>query len=428
MKKTRIIVLVAAAVVAVTANAALTIQECVAKAEDNYPLIRKYDLLRTTCDIDLAEINSSWLPRIGLSAQVTAQNIVPEFPKTLTGVLQQMGQSIQGLGKIQYRVGLDISQDIWDGGSSSAKRRLARAQISVREATLSTELYGVRQRVENIFFAILLIERQIAQSEATYELLTCNLDRMRAMMDNGVAMQSDVDMVEAQTLTLSQSLSQARSAARGYRHVLGIFIGEDVDEVSLATPEEAIPGSMDCDRPELRLFDERMAAYRASERLSDTAVMPRIGFFAQAYYGYPGFDYFKSMISRDLSFNIVGGIRLLWSVDAFYTRSSKRRSATMKIAETEADKDTFLYNTRLQTASQTAAIEGLRQVLRDDDRIVSLRTNVRRAAEAQLENGVIDPVALLSKITDENTARVSAQFHQIQLLQEIYNLKYTLNQ
>ena len=52
---------------------------------------------------------------------------------------------------------------------------------------------------------------------------------------------------------------------------------------------------------------------------------------------------------------------------------------------------------------------------------------MRKAAESQLDNGVIDTTALLSKISDENMARLTARFHEIQLLQEIYKLKYTLD-
>ena len=81
----------------------------------------------------------------------------------------------------------------------------------------------------------------------------------------------------------------------------------------------------------------------------------------------------------------------------------------------------------MQTASQKETIDGLREVMANDARIISLRTSVREAAESQLRNGVIDTTALLTKITDENLAKLTVQFHEIQLLQEITNLKYTLN-
>ena len=134
MKK--IILIILGAVWALSLKAQVTIEECLTKAEANYPLISKYGLLETFLDIDLAEINNSWLPRIGVYGQVTGQNVVPSFPKTLTGMLDQMGQSMKGLGKVQYKIGVDVSQNIWDGGSSKSQRELKRAQEAVNRSTL----------------------------------------------------------------------------------------------------------------------------------------------------------------------------------------------------------------------------------------------------------------------------------------------------
>ena len=426
--KTRLLAIIFAVCAAAGANAAVTIEECVAKAMDNYPLISKYGVLDATTDIELSDINKGWLPSIGIYGQATAQNIVPSFPDALSDVLQQMGQEVKGIGKFQYKAGIDISQNIWDGGASSARRELVRSQESVKRALLDVDMYAVRQRVENIFFAILLTDEQIAQSRATYNLLLANLDKLRSMLKNGTAMQSDVDMVEAQALTLNQSIRQAQSSAEAYRRMLGIFTGEDVMSEKLIAPESAIPSLETSMRPEIKLFERQISANAASEHLANTSLMPRIGFFAQAYYGYPGFDYFKSMMNRDLSFNIMAGMKVAWNIDSFYNRKNNQRRTSASNARIAADKEIFLFNNRLQSTSQMANIYGLQSIIKDDKQIVELRQNVRKAAESQLNNGVIDTTALLTKITDENNARLTSHLHEIQLLQEIYKLKYTLNQ
>lgn len=408
-------------------GAQTTIEECVRLAQDNYPIIKKYELMNVTKEIDLSEINKSWLPRICIYGQATGQNIVPSFPKSLTGVLEQMGQDVKGLGKIQYKAGVDVSQTIWDGGASGVRRDIARAQETTRNAALDVELYAVRERVENLYFAILLTEEQIAQNQVAYKLLMSNLEKIRAMLRNGTAMQSDVDMVEAQALTLSQTISLAQSATKGYRDILGIFTGKSMEGAKLTRPTAAEPNGSESDRPELRLFESKQRLNQIADRLNETSIKPKIGLFAQAYYGYPGFDYFKSMINRDLSFNILAGIKVSWNIDALYTRKDLSRRTTVDNQNISADRDIFLFNSDMQSASQRSAIDGIRNVMKDDDRIIDLRANVRKAAESQLENGIIDATALLTKISDENIARLMAQLHKIQLLQEIYKLKYTLN-
>ncbi len=408
-------------------KAQVTIEECVAKAKANYPLISKYGLLEATRDIDLAEINNSWLPRIGVYGQVTGQNVVPAFPKYLSDMLDQMGQNMKGLGKVQYKIGVDISQNIWDGGTAKARREVARTQEAVNKSALDVEMYAVRQRVESVFFAILLTEEQIAQSEITLNLLQKNLEQLQSKVRNGVAMQSDADMVEAQALTLKQSIAQANSAAEGYRDVLELFIGESIKGKKLTRPSAEMPLSNENNRPELSLFERRLQANETAQRLTDTSLMPKIGLFAQAYYGYPGFDYFKSMMNRNLSFNILAGVKASWNIDSFYSNKNNRRRTSTSALEINTDKELFLFNNEIQSASQKEAIQGLREVMKDDARIIELRGNVRRAAESQLANGIIDATALLTKISDENIAQLNARLHEIQLIKEIYNLKYTLN-
>lgn len=422
-----IIILILSIVSPLMATAGLTIEQCVEKACDNYPMVKKYDLLASTLDIDLSDINKGWLPRIGVYGQVTAQNVVPSFPESLSGVLQQMGQPMKGLGKLQYKAGVDVSQTIWDGGVSHAQRELRRAGTAAEQSGLDVEMYAVRQRVENLYFAILLTEEQIAQNRNTMTLLDATLEKLKAMLRNGTAMQSDVDMIEAQKLTVMQGIAQAESASSGYRTVLGMFMGESLQVVELIRPDSVMPSELQSDRPEIKLFDTRIAAADASRRLADTSLMPKVGLFAQAYYGYPGFDYFNSMINRDLSFNIMAGVKVSWNIDSFYTKRNVSRRNRLDIADIMAEKETFLFNSDMQVASQLEKIRGIRDVMKDDSRIMALRANVRKSAESQLENGIIDTTALLTKITDENQAALTARYHEIQLVQEIYNLKYILN-
>lgn len=406
----------------------ITIEQCVEKAVKNYPLVRKYDLLASTCDIALSDINKGWLPQINTSAQITAQNVVPSFPEALSGMLSQMGQSFEGLGKFQYKIGIDLSQNIWDGGVSQAQRQVQKADMKVQQDAMDVELYQVRQRVENLFFAILLSEEQIKLNQNTVSLLRSNLDKLQSMLQNGTAMQSDVDMLEAQVLVIEQNIVMAQSSADGYRKVLEIFVGASLNDYELGKPSMSLPESSDSNRPELNLFEGKLRLVEAGQRLTDTSIMPKIGLFAQAYYGYPGFDYFKSMMNRDLSFNILAGVKVSWNIDSFYTRKNNSRRNAIEIQRIQTDKDVFLFNSDLQSASAMKSINGLRTVMSKDKQIISLREKVRKSAESQLENGVIDATAFLTKVNDENQAVLTASFHEIELLQEIYNLKYILNQ
>lgn len=405
----------------------LTLDRCLELADENYPLIKKYDIVAKTMDISLSDINKGWLPKISIYGQSSIQNSVPEFPAALTGMLDQYGQDFKGMGHAQYRIGIDLTQNIWDGGLSKSQRDIRRAGSAVSSASLNVQIYAMHEKVQKLFFGILLIDRQIEQMQSTVDLLSANLARMKSMERNGMAMQSDIDMIEAQILSMRQHIVEAAHSSMSYRDMLGLYIGISISDVKLELPSGDIPLETNPDRPELHLFDARIGMNEARLNAVASSIMPRIGLFAQAYYGYPGLNYFQGMKNRDASFNTLAGIRLSWNIDSFYTQKNARNSIALDNADTETDRDLFLFNTRLQTSSLQSAINSLRIIIEEDEKIALLRGNVRKTAESQLTNGVIDTTDLLAKINDENQAQLNAHYHQIQLLQNIYQLKHTLN-
>lgn len=407
--------------------AQVTLEECVRLAQDNYPLIKKYDLLERTKAVNLSNINKSWLPQINAYGQGTAQNETPSFPESLAGLLSQAGTPISGMDEWQYKVGVDIHQNIWDGGVAKSQREMERAEDLERKAALDVQLYAIRQRVEDLFFGVLLIEEQAKQTQNTLTLLESNLRKLRSMWENGTAMKSDVDMVEAQCLTMKQQLTRTEHSARSYRNVLQIFTGKSMEGMPLVKPEATLPHDLMPARPELRHFEARLQANAAKDASITASVMPQIGLFAQAYYGYPGFNYFESMMNRDPSLNMLAGLRVSWNIGAFYKKKNNQRKLRLAADNIAVERDAFLFDTNMRTRSQLDRIDELKAVMKENDRIVELRANVRKAAEAQLDNGVINATDLLTKLTDENEARLNASYQEILLLQSIYQLKFTLN-
>ena len=63
----------------------------------------------------------------------------------------------------------------------------------------------------------------------------------------------------------------------------------------------------------------------------------------------------------------------------------------------------------------------------DDTEIIALRTKVRKAAESKLQHGIIAVNDLVKEINNENAAKVQQRVHEINLLKELYDQKYTIN-
>lgn len=423
----RIALLCGCLLAGLSAGAQVTLDECRRLAREHYPEIRQYDLVHRTEEYTLSNARRAWLPQLSLAAQATWQTEVPSFPNALAGMLAQQGIDMPGMNKDQYIAALELNQTLWDGGKSEADKRIARAEAAEQARSADVDLYALQGRVDNLFFGILLLDERIAQTRLTLDLLRSNLEKVRALQRNGVAMQSDADAVEAELLTVNQQLTQVTASRDSYRRMLEIFTGRPLDGEQLERPDASEPRSMESSRPELALFDATADKLTAQERLVKAATRPRFGLFAQGYYGYPGMDYFQSMMSPDWSWNAMAGVKMSWNFGAYYTRKNSLAKLRTAKEQVEVQREIFLFNTRLQTAEESGDIARLRKALADDDRIVALRRSVREAAESKLRNGVIDTDDLLRKITDEAAAATARSAREIELLKTIYELKHTIN-
>lgn len=415
-------------VVSALCASAQSLDECRRLAREHYPEIRQYDLISQTEQYNLSNAARAWIPQLLLSGQATYQSATPTYPEAFSSIMQANGMEMVGIRKDQYKVALDVSQHIWDGGKSKADKAIAEAEASEQRSRVDVSLYDLQSRVDNLYFGILLLDERVAQTEGLIAVLESSLKRMQAYYKNGVARQADADAVEAELLTARQTLGQAEASRASYRRMLELFIGQPLTSERLERPAMRDVNSRTSARPELALFEAQESKLAAQRKAIRSSIMPRFSAFAQGYYGYPGLDMFKSMVSADWTLNAIVGVRMSWNIGAFYTKRNnleKLKTAERQIA---VQRDVFLFNTRMQTTQEDGEIARLRKAVKDDERIVELRRRVRMAAESQLENGVIDATDLLRKITDETSASLARSTHEIELLQATYRLKTTLNQ
>lgn len=404
-----------------------TLEECQQAAERNYPLIRQYDLIARTTDLTVSNIGKAWLPQVTASAQATLQSDVMSWPDQMQTMLNQMSVDLKGLKKDQYRVGLDVSQTVFDGGRISGQQAVARSQGEVQAAQTQVNLYTVRQRVNEMYFGLLLLDDQIKLNQDLQELLSASENKLASLYKHGTAAESDYNNVKAERLNVSQQLISLTSQRQTLAAMLGTFCGIEVSDVQKPALIDIEPDLSSNNRPELRLADSQLRLADAQEKLLDAALLPQVSLFAQGYYGYPGYNMFEDMISHKWSLNGMVGARLNWNIGALYTRHNDKAKLQLQRQSVENNRDVFLYNNRLEQLQHSEEIERYRSLITADDEIIALRQRVRTAAESKLAHGIIDVNDLIKEINNENQARVQRSIHEIELLKSVYDLKYTTN-
>ena len=404
-----------------------TLEECQQAAESNYPLIRKYDLISKTTGLTVANIQKGWLPQVSALAQATWQSDVASWPSEMKAMMAGMGIDMKGLTKDQYRLGVDVQQTIYDGGAISSQKRIVREQGKVQEAQNDVNMYNVRKRVNEMYFALLLINEQIKLNSDLQKLLSGNERKLESMTKRGTAAESDLQSVKAERLNAVQKGTELASQKLMLQRMLGTFCGIEISTVQKPVVAVAAAQQQAGQRPELKALDAQIGLLNAQEKALWCSLMPKVGVFAQGFYGYPGLNMFEDMMRHSWSLNGIIGVRVTWNIGNLYTHKNDKAKLQLQRDMTECDREVFLFNNNLEQIQQNENIERYRKLMADDGEIISLRRAVRRAAESKLAHGIIDVNDLVREINAENAACVQQSMHELEMLKEIYDNKYTTN-
>ena len=405
-----------------------TLEECQQAAERNYPLIRQYGLIEKTTELTVANIQKGWLPQVSAQAQATYQSDVAAWPDQMKTMMAGMGiDALKGLTKDQYRVGVDINQTVYDGGAISSQKAIVREQGKVQAAQNEINIYNVRKRVNEMYFSLLLLDEQIKLNRDLQELLAGNERKLASMVKNGTAAECDLQNVKAERLNAVQQATNLESQKQMLQRLLGTFCGIEVKEVRKPVVSHTVAQQPTGLRPELKALDAQIGVLNAQEKALNAALMPKLGVFAQGFYGYPGLNRFEDMLHHDWSLNGIIGARLTWNIGALYTRKNDKAKLQLQRDMTETNREVFLFNNNLEQIQQNENITRYKKLMADDEEIISLRQAVRKAAESKLSHGIIDVHDLVRETNAENAARVQQSVHEIEMLKEIYDNKFTTN-
>ncbi|MCV9927179.1 TolC family protein [Flavobacterium sp. LS1R49] len=391
----------------------LKLQDCYAMAEENYPLSKKRDLITKSSEFTIDNIAKGYYPRFDVFGQATYQSDVTKLPISIPGI------DVPILNKDQYRAYAEVNQLIYDGGALKQQKAIVEKQTKVSEQQLKVDLYAVKQRVTELYFGILVYDEQLFQNELLKNDIRIGIKTVEAQLVNGTAYRSSLDLLKAEYLQTDQTATGIRNYKKAYLDMLGLFINLELSpDTQLQTPDNIV-NSMEIKRPELELFNYRNESLEIDKKTISIGNLPKFNFFVQGGYGNPALNVLK----EGWESYYIGGVRLNWSLTGFYTSDKQKQIIEINKEQLEVDKEVFLFNTNQSIKQQNAEITKLEEYLVSDNEIIKLRNNVKKAALAQLENGVIDSSDYLREVNQENAATQNKIIHETDLLLAKYRQK-----
>jgi outer membrane protein TolC len=396
----------------------ITIEKCYELARQNYPLIKKHDLITRSSNYSIENAGKFYLPQFSVSGFASYQSQSINFQEALGG---GPGVLLPPLSKDQYKIQAEVNQTIYDGGQVKNQQDLMRVNEVSQQQNLEVNLYALKDRITQLYFSILLMNEQIRQNDIKKDNFRNAADKAIAAYQNGTALKSNVDELEAEVASTEMANIELKANKRAYTDMLSIFTGQELDEhTELIMPADQLTDPV-IRRPELNLFELEKNKYDVEEQQLKSEYLPKLNAFLQAAYGRPTLNF----VSNDFGGWWVGGVRLFWNLGSLY--SLKNNKANLKINKEylEIDKETFIYNTNLSLTKQNGELAKYAALLQKDDGVISLRSAVAEAAKTQLENGVVTVHDYISKVNEENMARQTKILHRVQMIHMQYQYKNT---
>lgn len=403
------------------AQPVITLQECYRNAENNYPLRAQEQL---SGDINLLKINNlnkNFLPRVNAGANISLQSDVTKVNIELPAGLPELG--MPEIRKDWYKLTLDLSQTIYDGSITRYQKQLEEANLRADLKGVEAELYRLRERVNQLFFGILLIDRNEKLLLAGAEKIRARIKEVNSAITSGAVPEMNLRILEAELIRLEQQVTELKhdrlTSCRMLEELTAIPLAPDA---IFQLPEAAaIPDSFENRRPEYKLFDIQRNRIDLMKKMVITKWNPKVSAYGQAGYGRPGLN----MLDSDFRPWWLIGARVTWSPWNWNENRNERKILALQSEIIRAQQESFDRNLRISAFKESGEAAKMAALLDQDRQIIVLRESVTQSAASQLDHGVITPADYIARLNEETTARITYELHQLQLVRARIAWLYT---
>lgn len=384
----------------------VTLTDCQQWAREYHPLLEQQALYQQMTELKLENIRINYLPQVGLNAQATYQSDVTEIGLSLPSV------NIPEVAKDQYKLYLDVKQNIWDGGLTRANELLEKAKEKTNQQGVEVELYKVKEQVNSLFFSTFLVQQNLDLLDKKQETLEARKKQMESALKNGTLLQSEQNQILAELVKIKQQKIELRSKRETMLSALAILTGKDLDDLQhLVIEPNEISLTGELNRPELGLFEKQTDVLAASSDLLQKKRNPKLFGFGQAGYGRPGLN----MLNDEFDTFYLVGIGVNWSV--FDWKSTRREREVIQLQQQLVSTQQHQFERQINIAldGEYRKIKQIQDLLERDRELIELQEQITKSAASKLENGTITASDYLQDLNAEMGARITFETHKVQL-------------
>lgn len=386
----------------------LDLNTCYKKAAENYPLIKQKEMINNSAELKIKNLNSNYLPQLNMNAQATYQSDVTKMSLNIPGI------NIPENSKDMYKATLDINQLIWDGGSISGQKKVESINMQSEQQTLETEIYKLKERVNLLYFNILILKKNKELLDVSKKDIGLKLQKIESGVRNGVVNESNADNLKAEIIKIEQKIIEINTSENASIEMLKELCGIEITVNAIFTnPEISVNTNVfENNRPELKTFEINKNKLSATQNVLSSKLMPKLYGFGQLGYGRPGLN----MLSNDFQSFYIVGAKLSWNIWNWNQTHNEKKILEIQKDIISNNKEVYQKNMKMAYLRDKAEIDKLTELILKDLEIINLKTKIAKNSSSQFDNGYINSNDYLNDVNAETMAKINYEIHKIQLV------------
>lgn len=395
------------------AQETLTLDECLSRVRSANPDSRQLALSSAQLDLQERINRLNYFPQLSLNAKATWQSDVTSVPLELPGF------EIPKPDQDQYAATLDLSQSIYDGGTTHARREVFKQDATVSRLQHVSGIQTTEDLATDLYYQIAMQQQLINTTGLLINQLTNTINALEEQLASGTITKKDVFAARVKLKEAEQKQQEATYYKSMIMSSLAILMGEDeIDYQIELAPEisNSTHSGTFADRAEMQLLEARTTLLEVTEQLNKAQYHPRVSAFASLGYGKPGLNF----LSDDFDTYALVGVNLSIPLSQVYNRKSNNESQLFQLQKESLrlSREKLVRDLSVKEQQRLAEIAKLESWLAEDDLIISMRKEMLEVSMAQHEGGTITTTDYLNEIQELSLAEERRVIHDVLLQRE----------
>ena len=378
-----------------------TLKELLDLSVKNHPATKQKDYIKALGEENEKLLKASSFPELNVTEQNTFQSEVTKLD--IPG--------FSGPKKDNYNIGLDVRYPLTPFRMLHIQKETEQAKTDLGLSQLDIGLQKLRDRIIDLYGNILL------QKESKDVLLVRSSDleaqrkKVAVGVANGVVLKSNQLVFESELLITDQKIADIDAALQGLTQQLSVMTGTKIaPSDNFQLPADDMSNQLAA-RPETKAFKAQSQLLDLEADMLKKENHPKVFVYGQGFYGRPGYNFLDNTFR---TYGMVGlGVSL--NINNLLTQSSHLKTIGLNKQILSQKEEEFNMNLQVSLDPKKAEIGKYENIISKDEQILNNRKEIIRAANSQLENGVITSTDYLTELNAENNAQLNLTLHKVQL-------------